>query len=103
MPSQHVVTVKVMERTYNIKCSAEQSQSLYQAANYFEEQMKKVRQSGHVTNTDNIAVVAALNICHDLLSLQAEQTDESQQADKKLFEISSLIENALAKKEETTV
>lgn len=65
------VTVKILEKEYQVACPVEQENDLATSARYLDKQMRKIRQSGKVIGVERIAVMAALNICYELL--QASQ------------------------------
>jgi len=63
------VTIEIMGRAYKIKCLESEVESLQEAARYFEEKMRALRDSGQVLSIDRIVLITALNITHDYLSL----------------------------------
>ena len=70
-----VVAVNLLDRSYNIKCPAAEAQALQQAASYLDQHMRQLTQSnGHVMS-ESMAVVAALNMTNELLTVKrlAEQ------------------------------
>ena len=61
------VEVKILDKDYLVACPEDQQQALIQAANHLDRKMREIRTSGKVFGTERIAVMAALNITHDLL------------------------------------
>ena len=61
------VEVKILDKEYLVACSAEEQEALRQAARHLDTKMREIRASGKVFGTERIAVMAALNITHDLL------------------------------------
>ena len=74
MKQAHTVTVKILEKEYQVACPAEQEAELLVSAKYLDKQMRGIRDTGKVIGLERIAVMAALNISHELL--QASQHDE---------------------------
>lgn len=70
-PQTSTVTVKILEKEYQVACPEEQENDLTTSAKYLDKQMRKIRQSGKVIGVERIAVMAALNISYELL--QASQ------------------------------
>lgn len=68
--TDHSVEVSILDRTYAVKCKAENADQLQATASYLDEQMRRVRQSTSLNNTERVAVVAALNICHEYMQLK---------------------------------
>ena len=74
MSDLNIVTVKVLDRLYKVKCPPDQAQGLYDAADAVSLQMRNVRQTGHISTTERVAVVTALNLCYELIQLKKEST-----------------------------
>lgn len=70
------VAVNILDREFLIGCTAEERAGLIAAAGYLDGKMREVRGSSRTQGLDRIAVMAALNIAHELL--QARQNNESQ-------------------------
>jgi cell division protein ZapA len=59
--------LKALDKEYSIICPQEERSNLVSAARYLDGKMREIRSSGKVIGADRIAVMAALNITHDLL------------------------------------
>lgn len=70
MTQPNTVTVHIMDKEYCIACPPEERSNLEGAARYLDRKMREIRSSGKVIGADRIAVMAALNITHDLLHKQ---------------------------------
>ena len=70
MSSPNNVTVQILDKEYSIICPQEERSNLISAARYLDGKMREIRSSGKVIGADRIAVMAALNITHDLLHNQ---------------------------------
>ena len=64
------VTVRILDREYQVACREDEREDLIAAANFVHERMREVRTQRHVIGTDRVAVMAALNIAHELLALR---------------------------------
>jgi len=51
-----------------ISCTEEERHDLQRSADYLDTKMREIRDSGKIIGTDRIAVMAALNISHELLN-----------------------------------
>jgi cell division protein ZapA len=69
------VTVQILDKEYRIACPEDERDSLLSSANYLNQKMKEVRDTGRVIGVDRIAVMTALNIAHE--SLQNKTLKES--------------------------
>jgi len=66
------VTVKILDKDYQVACPADQEAELLVSAKYLDKQMRTIRDSGKVIGLERIAVMAALNISHELLRASEE-------------------------------
>ncbi len=77
--SQHnTVTVKILDKDYQVACPEEQESDLVVSAKYLDKQMRSIRETGKVIGLERIAVMAALNISYELL--QASEGGENKVA-----------------------
>jgi len=94
-PSAHPVTVRILEREYQVACAEDERESLQAAAEFVDRRMKEVRQRGNVIGTDRVAVMAALNIAHELLAAQAGEASLARVRDR-IEELDQRVEAKLA-------
>jgi cell division protein ZapA len=73
----NTVTVRILDKDYQVACPEEQEAELIISAKYLDKQMRGIRDSGKVIGLERIAVMAALNISYELL--QASDHGESEQ------------------------
>ena len=64
----NTLDVTIMGRTYKVACSEEERNALLSAVAYLDRKMSEIRSAGRVASAERIAVMAALNITHELLS-----------------------------------
>ena len=67
MNQPHTVTVKILDKEYQVACPEEQEADLIVSAKYLDKQMRDIRDTGKVIGLERIAVMAALNISYELL------------------------------------
>ena len=61
------VQVKILEKEYQINCPPADQEALMKSARYLDENMRKIKERGNIHGGEKIAVIAALNITHDML------------------------------------
>lgn len=61
------VTIRIMEKEFCISCPNNQREGLIESASILDRKMREIRDSRKVIGTDRIAVMAALNIAHELI------------------------------------
>ncbi len=76
------VSVNILGKEYRIACSSEHKQSLEGSAGLLNEKMLEIKASGKVIGSDRIAVMAALNLAHDLLQQQQKVTSENEVSER---------------------
>lgn len=91
--------VMLLGRAYRVACSDEEREALLQAVAYLEGKMNEIKQGGKVAGTERIAVMAALNIAHELLSMRLGDGFDIGEAKRRIGSIEARLEAALAKQE----
>jgi cell division protein ZapA len=91
------VTVYILDKEYRISCQPEERDSLLESAAYVDGQMREIRQTGRVIGTERIAVMAALNLANDLLTIQKTKDDGNQSITRRIQTLQEKIEIALHK------
>jgi cell division protein ZapA len=69
------VTVKILEKEYNVACPIEEKAALLASAEFLNLKMREIRDSGKVVGLDRVAVMAALNIANELLRAQGQDEE----------------------------
>jgi cell division protein ZapA len=59
--------VSILGREYRVACRESEREELLQAVQFVDRRMREIRDSGKITGTERIAVMAGLNIAHELL------------------------------------
>jgi cell division protein ZapA len=74
------IDVKILDREYRLAVPAEEKAQLIDAVRVVDEKMRAIRDAGRVAGVDRIAVMAALQLAHELLGAAAS-TDTAAAAD----------------------
>jgi cell division protein ZapA len=61
------VSVHILGKDYQVSCPEDERSSLVAAAAELDRRMKVIRQSGSVIGVERIAVMAALNLAHEVI------------------------------------
>ena len=69
--------VTIMGRTYKVTCPDEEREALLQAVTYLDQKMGEIKSGGRVASVERIAVMAALNIAHELLEARTRAAPSS--------------------------
>jgi len=60
--------VNVMGREFRVACPESEHKELLEAVDYLNKKMDEIRDGGKVIGIERIAIMAALNIAHELLT-----------------------------------
>jgi cell division protein ZapA len=63
--------VKILDRDYKLACKPDEKSMLLAAVAMVDQKMRGVRDGGKVTGVDRIAVMGALQIAHELISMMS--------------------------------
>ena len=65
------VSVRILDKEYQVSAPADEVDELTKSARILDERMNAIRDSGKVFGADRIAVMAGLNLSHELVRLQS--------------------------------
>lgn len=89
------VSLTIMGKEYKIACAPEEQNDLIQSAQHLDAQMRQMRDSGKVTGADKIAVMAALNLAHELQVLKNQQAMPDRALSEQVAKMTHKIQNVL--------
>ncbi|PCJ36746.1 MAG: cell division protein ZapA [Moraxellaceae bacterium] len=90
------VNIKILEKEYGVSCPPDEEDELLSSARLVDSKMRDIRKSGKIVGMDRIAVMAALNIAHELIKAQKEIKHHGNDTEKQLARIQEKVELALA-------
>jgi len=93
------VEVQLLGRTYRVACEDNEREALMQAVAYLDGKMSEIRRAGKVMGAERIAVMAALNVAHELLSMRLGAGFDLGKARRRIHALESKIDAAIAKQE----
>ena len=100
MSEGNTVEVSLLGRTYLVACEDGNREALLQAVAYLNGKMSEIRKAGKVMGAERIAVMAALNVTHELLSMKLGNGLDLGDAKRRLSAIESKLDAAIAKQEQ---
>lgn len=68
MAGPRSIEIHILGRAYKVACSREEEPALIAAADYLDEKMRAIRESSKVIGAERIAIMAGLNLAHELLT-----------------------------------
>jgi len=97
-PEQRTVEVKLLDKEYTISCPDGAEAELLASADYLDEKMREIRRHGKLVGLERIAVMAALNISHELISMRRQDRSD---VEDHLRKLGAKIDQALQSAEAT--
>lgn len=80
------VYVTILDKDYQIACPPEEREALHDAADELDQRMRAIRNTGSVIGLERIAVMAALNLCHELQQLSRNKGAKAGSDDNEALE-----------------
>lgn len=91
------VSVRILEKEYQVACLPEERSELLDSAEFLNNKMKEIRDGGNIVGLDRIAVVAALNLSHELLKLRNRGEAAQGDVGRKVRQMRERVETVLSK------
>lgn len=97
------INIKILDKEYLISCPEEERDQLYNAAEMVNSKMNQIKNAGSVIGSERIAVMAALNIAHELLDYRDKNAVYTSRLDDTIRRLQGKIHNALGKGEQLEI
>ncbi|EMR14119.1 Z-ring-associated protein ZapA [Methylophaga lonarensis MPL] len=81
------VVVSILGKEYQVACPEEEREALIASARMVHQNMEKIRATGKVVGLDRVAVMAALNLAHELLTLQQDEGQDIEKINNKILQL----------------
>lgn len=95
MSDSTTVYVNILDKDYQVACPPEEKSALNRAALELDKRMRAVRASGSIIGLDRIAVMTALNLCHELQQIHKQGGGSSAETNIALDRIAKKLDSAL--------
>lgn len=89
------VKVTILGKEYQVACPASEEPALIASAKMVHTNMEKIRNSGKIVGLDRIAVIAALNLAHELITLQNNQGGGMDEITKSILQMKDRVSDFL--------
>jgi len=88
--------ITLMERNYRVSCPNGQEVALQQAADKLNEKLAQTRAVTKLSNPEQIAVMTALNLCHEWMQHEVEQSKRIAVLEEKISLLQETLEQVMA-------
>ncbi len=75
MSQSKAVDVSIMGREFTVACTDQERPGLINAVNFLDKKMRDIRDGGKIIGVERIAIMAALNLAHELLNTKSGNVD----------------------------
>ena len=77
MSKAEPLNITIMGKEYRVSCPPEEQDNLRASAALLNEKLAEIKKTGSVIGTERIAIMAALNMSHEILHSQALATEHN--------------------------
>lgn len=89
------VTVSILGKEYQVACPENEQAALIASAQMLHKNMEKIRNTGKIVGLDRIAVMAALNLAHELITIQSNQGTGNDEVNKSILQMKDRVSSFL--------
>jgi cell division protein ZapA len=95
--------VEIFGKTFSVKCPPDKTHELQQCARYVDSKMRTARDQGKIGSIERVAMMAALTIAYELLTLQKQNDIHISAMSDRIQELQKKIETTLSQALESAV
>lgn len=95
MKNGKTIEVSIMGRDFRINCPDDEREELLKAVNYLDKKMREIRDSGKVIGSERIAIMAALNIAHELLLARDRDRFDTEDFRRRIDHMQAMLDTVL--------
>lgn len=99
MSSTKTLDIKLLDRELRVACPEDERGELLDAVAYLDKKMREIRDSGKVANVERIAMMAALNITHELLTTKVGRGFDMAEFKRRMNRMQTAIDGALSEQD----
>ena len=91
--------IKLLDRELRVACPEEERGELLDSVAYLDKKMREIRDAGKIASVERIALMAALNITHELLSVKIGRGFDLADFKRRMDSMQAAIDQALAEQD----
>jgi cell division protein ZapA len=96
----NTLDVTILDREFRVACPQEERAELLDAVAYLDKNMREIRDAGKITSVERIAIMAALNIAHELLTIRLGNGFDMSDFKRRMESMQAAIDTVLADQDE---
>lgn len=78
MKNQNSLSIIILDKEYRVACPPDEQDNLQASANELNKKLTEIKTKGAVIGTERIAIMAALNLCHEMLTGKTLQSEHAE-------------------------
>lgn len=94
-------TIEILGKLYPIRAAESEVPALIKAAEYLNNKMNEVQESGKAINLERIAIITALNITYQFLQQDSQQNGLIDKINERIHSLQEKLDNAVRKPKQT--
>ena len=91
--------IKLLDRELRVACPEEERGELLDAVAFLDKRMREIRDAGKIASIERIALMAALNITHELLGMKVGRGVDVADFKRRMDSMQAAIDAALAEQD----
>ncbi len=91
--------VSILGRNYRVTCADDEREALLAAVAYVDKKMTEIKAASKVAGVERIAVMAALNIANELLSIKIGSGFDMAELKRRMNSVQSKLDQALSQQD----
>jgi cell division protein ZapA len=91
--------IKLLDRELRVACPEEERSELLEAVAFLDKRMREIRDAGKIASVERIALMAALNITHELLGMKVGRGIDLADFRRRMSSMQAAIDEALAEQD----
>ena len=87
MSATEPVSIRLLDREYTVGCEPDERASLVAAAKLLDNKMREIRGNNRMAALDRVAVLAALNLAHELQQMRSDNEGRDRELERTLGDL----------------
>lgn len=93
--NNELLKVSIMGREFQINCPEQEREEIQLAAVYLDDKIQEIKTEGKVIDSERVAMIAALKITHELLSLRCRAGFDIEEFKRRIAALKKKIDEAI--------
>ena len=96
MSEARSLQISIMGREFRVACPEDEQAGLLEAVDYLNRKMLDIRDAGKIIGLERIAIMAALNIAHEMLTMKVGGGFDMGDVKRRMARMETVIDQAMA-------